>query len=75
MTETEKHELDLRELEPPEPMIRILTTLEALSPGGEIIALLPRNPVYFLPRLEEAGHAYQVTERAPDLWELRITKA
>ena len=66
--------LDLRNLDPPQPMIKIMEALEELESGAELVALLPRKPVYLLPHLQgKAGHI-TLEERAPDCWELRLIK-
>ncbi len=67
-------QLDLRDLEPPQPMVKILAALESMEPGGQLLALLSRKPVYFLPHLEEANHSHTLHQRDEITWELRITK-
>ncbi len=47
--------LDLRGLEPPEPMVRILTALQEGGPGAVLCARLPRRPNLLFPRLDERG--------------------
>ncbi len=67
-------ELELRDMEPPQPMIEILSALEKLRPGEQLVALLPHKPIPLFPRLEEAGCLYSIRQRDDDGWELRITK-
>ncbi|MEE8433632.1 MAG: DUF2249 domain-containing protein [bacterium] len=67
-------ELDLREMEPPQPMIEIMAALEGMAPGAELVALLPRKPVYLLPHLEGKVRSYTLEEKAEDCWELRLIK-
>lgn len=68
--------LDNRDLEPPEPMIRILAAAEKLKPGATLSALLSREPMFLFPQLEQRGFrwlggftpdgkAYELTVRAP----------
>lgn len=52
-------ELDNRGLEPPEPMVRTLEGVEALSPGETLAALLPREPVFLFEELERRGHLWR----------------
>lgn len=52
-------ELDNRELEPPEPMVRTLEGVEALAPGQTLAALLPREPVFLLEELDARGHRWR----------------
>ncbi|BCB21592.1 MULTISPECIES: DUF2249 domain-containing protein [Bosea] len=51
-------ELDLIDLEPPEPMVRILEALEALQPGDVLFALLAREPVFLFPELAKRQHEW-----------------
>lgn len=68
--------LDNRDLEPPEPMIRILAAADRLEPGETLSALLRREPVFLFPQLEKRGFRwlggftpdgtiYELTVRAP----------
>ena len=68
--------LDNRDLEPPEPMVRILGAAEKLAPGETLSALLRREPVFLFPQLEKRGYrwlggflpdgaTYELTVRAP----------
>ena len=47
--------LDLRGLEPPQPMLRVLEEVEKLPDGGAIVALTRFRPVHLLEILEERG--------------------
>jgi len=49
--------LDNRGLEPPEPMVRILNSLEHLAPGEVLEAINERDPVFLYPELEARGAA------------------
>lgn len=51
--------LDNRELDPPEPMVRILSTTEAMQDGDVLSALLCREPIFLLPELAKRGHAWR----------------
>jgi uncharacterized protein (DUF2249 family) len=68
--------LDNRDLDPPEPMVRILGAAEQLAPGQTLSALLRREPVFLFPHLEKRGFrwlggftpdgsTYELTVRAP----------
>jgi uncharacterized protein (DUF2249 family) len=52
-------ELDNRELDPPEPMVRTLEALETLAPGETLAALLPREPLFLFEELRARGHAWR----------------
>jgi uncharacterized protein (DUF2249 family) len=51
--------LDNRDLDPPEPMVRILAAVEAMQPGEVLSALLCREPVFLFPQLAKRGHAWR----------------
>jgi len=57
--------LDLRGLEPPQPMMRVLAALDALPAYGAIVALTRFHPVHLLDILEERGFAAESAEQ-PD---------
>ena len=51
--------MDNRDLDPPEPMVRILAATEALKTGDVLSALLCREPIFLLPELAKRGHAWR----------------
>ena len=68
--------LDNRDLDPPEPLVRILAEADKLAPGETLSALLRREPVFLFPQLEKRGFrwlggftpdgaTYELTVRAP----------
>jgi uncharacterized protein (DUF2249 family) len=50
--------LDCSELDPPEPMARILGKLEDMAEGEVLFALLGREPIFLFPELRARGHAW-----------------
>jgi uncharacterized protein (DUF2249 family) len=50
--------LDVSELEPPEPMLRVLEALEQLGEGRYLRMLHRREPLPLYPRLRELGFYY-----------------
>lgn len=58
-------EVDARGLEPPEPMVKILTALHALPVGTQMHALTDRRPVHLYPQLAERGFTGETVE-CPD---------
>lgn len=52
-------QLDNRDLDPPEPMVRTLAAVEALEPGQVLCSLLCREPVFLLPELRKRGCEWQ----------------
>ncbi len=51
--------LDNRDLDPPEPMVRILAAIETMKNGEVLSALLCREPLFLLPELAKRGHAWR----------------
>jgi TusA-related sulfurtransferase len=51
--------LDDRDLDPPEPMVRILAAVEAMKEGEVVSALLCREPTFLLPELAKRGHRWR----------------
>ncbi|KQZ99874.1 universal stress protein [Mesorhizobium sp. Root157] len=51
--------MDNRNLDPPEPMVRILAATEEMAPGEVMSALLCREPIFLLPELAKRGHAWR----------------
>jgi uncharacterized protein (DUF2249 family) len=56
--------LDNRDLQTPEPMMRILSALEQLAAGEVIEAWTDREPLLLYPELEARGAAVQVSREA-----------
>ncbi|MCC6869554.1 MAG: DUF2249 domain-containing protein [Burkholderiales bacterium] len=52
-------ELDNRDLDPPEPMVRILAATETMTKGEVLSALLCREPIFLFPELAKRGHAWR----------------
>jgi len=50
--------LDLSDLDPPEPMVRILAAAEELGEGKVLFAVLSREPVFLFPELSKRGHQW-----------------
>jgi uncharacterized protein (DUF2249 family) len=66
--------IDVSELVPPEPMIRILTALEELPAGASLLVHHVRRPMHLYPRLDELGYRHETREIGPDRIELLIEK-
>jgi len=56
--------LDNRGLQPPEPLVRILDTLEHMKPGEVLAAINERDPVFLYPELETRGAAVHVEKHS-----------
>jgi uncharacterized protein (DUF2249 family) len=66
--------LDNRGLEPPEPMIRILQTLEQMHAGEVLEVFNDREPHFLYPELKKRGHAIK-TERQGEFYRLLIRRS
>lgn len=53
-----ERQLDLTDLDPPEPMVRILAAAEKMQPGAVMFVLLAREPVFLFPELIKRGHQW-----------------
>lgn len=54
--------LDVRDLEPPQPMVRIVQALEKLQ-KGDVLEVLGSKPfIHLLPKLKEMGYEYELRE-------------
>jgi uncharacterized protein (DUF2249 family) len=49
--------LDTRGLEPPEPMVRVLHTLETMPPGSTLEVYTDREPLFLYKELAARGHS------------------
>jgi uncharacterized protein (DUF2249 family) len=66
--------LDLRGLQPPEPIVRIFEALDR-SPGEPLRAILPHEPVPLYGLLRERGYTYSGEQRADGGYELLIERS
>lgn len=73
-TPTAEVTIDVSELVPPEPMIKILQTLEELPPGGTLRVHHVRRPIHLYPRLDELGCRHETREPEPGKVEVLIQK-
>lgn len=66
--------INVSDLVPPEPMVKILEAVAALPPGGTLLVQHVRRPVHLYPRLDDLGCRYETREPGPGRVELLITK-
>jgi len=66
--------LDLRGLEPPEPMVAILAVLDTPGEKRPVTIIMSRDPIFLFPELAERGwqHEYLPSEGAET--RLRLTR-
>lgn len=54
--------LDVRGLEPPQPMQRVLEEIDRLGPGTELEVRHDRRPMFLYPQLDERGFVHETDE-------------
>jgi uncharacterized protein (DUF2249 family) len=67
--------LDVRGLEPPLPMVRVLERLDTLAPGDTLTVLHGRRPLFLYPQLDERGFHHETDEPEPGLVRIVIRRA
>jgi uncharacterized protein (DUF2249 family) len=63
--------IDVRGLEPPLPMVKILALLDELAPGQRLVVTHERRPILLYSQLEARGFTHETEELGPG--EFRIT--
>jgi uncharacterized protein (DUF2249 family) len=66
--------LDVRGLEPPQPMVRVLEEIDRLGPGAELEVHHDRRPLFLYPQLDERGFTHETDEPEPGLVRILIRK-
>jgi uncharacterized protein (DUF2249 family) len=66
--------LDVRGLEPPLPMVRVLEAVESLGPGQRLEVLHDRRPLFLYPQLEARGLRHVTDEPEPGLVRIAISR-
>jgi uncharacterized protein (DUF2249 family) len=64
--------IDMTDLTPPEPMMRVLEALSRLTPGETLLVRHVQRPLYLYRKLEEMGHTHQTWELGPGHVEIVI---
>jgi uncharacterized protein (DUF2249 family) len=67
-------QIDVSDLAPPEPMVRILEAMAQLPPGQTLLVEHARRPVYLYPQLDALGYRHATRELGPGRVEIRIHK-
>lgn len=71
---TSQREVDVRGLEPPEPLIRILEALETLPAGISLRAHTDREPCHLFGEAERRGFGYVCNEQSDGSWITVLTR-
>lgn len=64
--------LDVRGLEPPEPLVRVMDALETLPPGDRLRMVHDREPYPLYGMLQEDGYQYRTETFADGRFEIVI---
>lgn len=64
--------LDVRGLEPPEPLVRVMDALESLPPGDRLRMVHNREPFPLYGILQEDGYQYRTETFADGRFEIVI---
>lgn len=67
--------IDARQMQPPEPMERVLEALDLLEPGNEIHLLIYREPVPLYNVLKRNGYTHITGRDANNTFVVRIMHA
>lgn len=67
--------IDVRGLEPPQPMLRVLERLDTLGDDQALVVIHDRRPLFLYPQLEERGFAHETEDVAPRLVRIVIRAA
>lgn len=54
--------LDLRGMEPPEPMVTVLRAIESGDVDTALVGHFDREPIFLYPELEERGWSHELVE-------------
>ncbi len=65
-------ELDVRGLEPPQPLLKIFSALEGLGSDAALHIIHERKPIHLYPRLKDAGYKFLTEETGGDLYTIKI---
>ncbi|HEX6081947.1 MAG TPA: DUF2249 domain-containing protein [Methylomirabilota bacterium] len=66
--------LDVRGLEPPQPMVRVLEEIDRLGADAELEVHHERRPLFLYPQLDERGFVHETDEPEPGLVRIRIRR-
>jgi uncharacterized protein (DUF2249 family) len=66
--------LDVRGLEPPLPMMRVLERLDGLAEGAQLEVIHDRRPLFLYPQLDERGFVHETDEPETGVVRIRIRK-
>ena len=54
--------IDLRGLDPPDPMVEVLRLIDSGAADAAIVAHFDREPIFLYPELEDRGWSHEIVE-------------
>ena len=66
--------LDCREMAPPEPLVKVLETLNTLAHDEALLMIHRKRPNLLFPRLDELGFSHEIKEEDESVIKLLIWK-
>lgn len=66
--------VDVRGLEPPQPLLKIFEILENLKGDEALYITHERKPVHLYPKLKDAGYKFLTEETSEDLYTIKVWK-
>lgn len=67
--------IDNRGLEPPQPMMRTLKTLDKLKSGESLSIINDRRPLFLYEELDDRGYAHETEAQEDGSFKITITKS
>ncbi|WP_085992620.1 DUF2249 domain-containing protein [Oceanobacillus senegalensis] len=67
--------IDNRGLQPPQPMMRTLKTLEKMKPGETLAIINDRRPMFLYEELNELGYQHETEPQEDGSFKITITKS
>ncbi len=65
-------ELDVRELEPPQPLLKIFEIIEIMDKDEALSIIHDRKPIHLYPRLKDAGFKFLTEDIGNDLYSIKV---
>ncbi|RZD16546.1 MAG: DUF2249 domain-containing protein [Candidatus Acididesulfobacter guangdongensis] len=65
-------ELDVRELEPPQPLLKIFEIIENMDKDAALSIIHDRKPIHLYPRLKDAGFKFLTEDTGSDLYSIKV---
>ena len=66
--------IDVRGLEPPQPMVAVLERIERLGPGQTLTVVHDRRPTFLYPQIEARGYVHRTDEPEPGVVRIVIER-